>query len=77
MSTIAPEATRIIAQKLGRKNVHMLDAPVSGGEQGAIDGTISIMVGGEAKIVERCRSVLEVLGKNIIHVGPNGMGQTT
>ena len=54
----------------------MLDAPVSGGEQGAIDGTRSIMVGGDAKIFERCQPILEAMGKNIIHVGANGMGQT-
>lgn len=49
MSTISPEATRNIAQRLSEKGCHMLDAPVSGGEQGAIDGTLSIMVGGDAK----------------------------
>ena len=76
MSTISPQVTREIARRLGEKNVHMLDAPVSGGEQGAIDGTLSIMVGGEAEILERCRSVFEVMGENIVHVGTNGMGQT-
>ena len=76
MSTISPQVTREIARRLGEKNVHMLDAPVSGGEQGAIDGTLSIMVGGEAEILEHCRPVLEVMGKNIVHVGTNGMGQT-
>jgi 3-hydroxyisobutyrate dehydrogenase len=54
----------------------MLDAPVSGGEQGAIDGTLLIMVGGDAEILERCRPILEVMGKNVVHVGANGMGQT-
>lgn len=54
----------------------MLDAPVSGGEQGAINGTLSIMVGGDAGIFERCRPIFESLGKNIINVGGNGMGQT-
>lgn len=76
MSTISPEATRNIAQRLSEKGCHMLDAPVSGGEQGAIDGTLSIMVGGDAKILERCRPVLQAVGKSIVHVGPNGMGQT-
>jgi 3-hydroxyisobutyrate dehydrogenase len=76
MSTISPSATRKIAEKLKEKKCHMLDAPVSGGEQGAIDGTLSIMVGGDAAIFERCRPVLEAMGKNIIHVGSNGMGQT-
>lgn len=76
MSTISPQATREIARRLGEKGVHMLDAPVSGGEQGAIDGTLSLMVGGKAEILERCRPILETMGKNIVHVGVNGMGQT-
>jgi 2-hydroxy-3-oxopropionate reductase len=76
MSTISPDATRKIAARLKEKGAHMLDAPVSGGEQGAIDGTLSIMVGGETGIFERCLPVLQAMGKNIIHVGPNGMGQT-
>ena len=76
MSTISPEATRRIAIRLKEKKAHMLDAPVSGGEQGAIDGTLSIMVGGDARIFKRCLPVLEAMGKNIMHVGSNGMGQT-
>ncbi|GAI82155.1 unnamed protein product, partial [marine sediment metagenome] len=76
MSTISPQVTQKIAARLREKGVHMLDAPVSGGDQGAINGTLSIMVGGEAKIFERCQPILEAMGKNIIHVGPNGMGQT-
>jgi 3-hydroxyisobutyrate dehydrogenase len=76
MSTISPEATRKIARTLENKGVYMLDAPVSGGEQGAISGTLSIMVGGEASIFNRCRPVFEALGKNILHIGTNGMGQT-
>ena len=76
MSTISPQATRAIAIRLGEKEAHMLDAPVSGGEQGAIDGTLSIMVGGDAGVLERCRPILEAMGKNVIHVGSNGMGQT-
>jgi 3-hydroxyisobutyrate dehydrogenase len=76
MSTISPEATRKIAARLKEKGAHMLDAPVSGGEQGAIDGTLSIMSGGETTIFERCLPVLQAMGKNIIHVGSNGMGQT-
>lgn len=76
MSTIAPEATRKIAARLKEKGAHMLDAPVSGGEQGAIDGTLSIMTGGETAIFERCLPVLQAMGKNVIHVGSNGMGQT-
>ncbi|MBN2076017.1 MAG: 2-hydroxy-3-oxopropionate reductase [Dehalococcoidales bacterium] len=76
MSTIAPEATRKIAARLKEKGAHMLDAPVSGGEQGAIDGTLSIMTGGETAIFQRCLPVLQAMGKNVIHVGSNGMGQT-
>jgi 3-hydroxyisobutyrate dehydrogenase len=77
MSTISPEATRKMAKQLEVKKAHMLDAPVSGGEGGAIAGTLSIMIGGEAAIVERCRPVFEAMGKNIVHLGANGMGQTT
>ena len=76
MSTISPQATQEIAIRLREKRAYMLDAPVSGGEQGAINGTLSIMVGGDAKIFDRCRPILEAMGKSIIHVGPNGMGQT-
>jgi 3-hydroxyisobutyrate dehydrogenase len=76
MSTISPKATRDIATRLKEKGAHMLDAPVSGGEQGAIDGTLSIMTGGETAIFERCLPVLQAMGKNVIHVGSNGMGQT-
>ena len=76
MSTISPQATREIAARLRAKNIHMLDAPVSGGEQGAINGTLSIMVGGDSKVFKRCRPILKAMGKNILHVGDNGMGQT-
>lgn len=76
MSTISPQATRDIAVQLKEKGVHMLDAPVSGGEKGAINGVLSIMVGGESEIFERCKSVFEAMGKNIVHVGSSGMGQT-
>ncbi|MFH1032165.1 MAG: 2-hydroxy-3-oxopropionate reductase [Chloroflexota bacterium] len=76
MSTISPQATQIMAGRLKEKGAFMLDAPVSGGEPGAVNATLSIMVGGEAKIFERCRHIFEALGKNITHVGPNGMGQT-
>jgi len=76
MSTISPQATQKIATRLREKGAYMLDAPVSGGEQGAINGTLSIMVGGDAKIFERCRPILEAMGKSIIHVVSNGMGQT-
>jgi 2-hydroxy-3-oxopropionate reductase len=75
MSTISPRVTREIASVLKAKGVHMLDAPVSGGEKGAIEGTLSIMAGGEAAIFERCRPIFEAMGKVIVHVGPIGSGQ--
>jgi len=75
MSTVAPAATRRIAAALAERGVHMLDAPVSGGETGAKEGTLSIMVGGEAPIFEKIRPLFEVLGKNIVHVGGHGAGQ--
>jgi len=76
MSTISPQVTQKIAARLREKGAYMLDAPVSGGEQGAIDGTLSIMVGGDSGIFERCRPIFEAMGKNIINVGGNGRGQT-
>jgi 3-hydroxyisobutyrate dehydrogenase len=76
MSTISPQVTQKIAARLREKEAHMLDAPVSGGEQGAVDGTLSIMVGGDIDILERCQSILGAMGKSIVHVGSNGMGQT-
>ncbi|MFZ2268725.1 MAG: NAD(P)-dependent oxidoreductase [Azonexus sp.] len=74
-STIAPDAARRVAARLGEKGIHMLDAPVSGGAQGAIDATLAIMAGGEAEVLERVRPLLECLGKRIVHIGPNGAGQ--
>jgi len=74
-STIAPESAREIAARLGEKGIALLDAPVSGGVQGAIDATLAIMVGGEAGVLERVRPLLECLGQRIVHIGPNGAGQ--
>lgn len=74
-STIAPEAARRIAARLEEKGIALLDAPVSGGEQGAIDATLAIMAGGEAAVLARVRPLLDCLGKRIVHVGPNGAGQ--
>jgi 2-hydroxy-3-oxopropionate reductase len=76
MSTIAPATSLAVAEAAREKGVHVLDAPVSGGEQGAVEGSLSIMVGGEAETVERARPVLESLGKTIVHVGGHGAGQT-
>ena len=77
MSTIAPATARRLAGAAAARGASMLDAPVSGGEIGAIDGTLSIMVGGEAATLERVRPVLEAMGnpERIIHVGESGAGQ--
>jgi len=77
MSTISPSVTRRVAERLGEKSVEMLDAPVSGGDVGAQKGTLSIMVGGKAEVFDRCLPVFQAMGKNIVHIGPNGAGQTT
>jgi len=77
MSTISPQVTRRIAEKLAQKGVKILDAPVSGGEIGAIKGTLSIMVGGPEKTFEECLPIFQVLGKKVTYMGPNGTGQTT
>jgi len=77
MSTINPEATRRMAEKLAEKGVKMLDAPVSGGSEGAQNGTLSIMVGGEAAVFEKALPILETMGKTITHVGTIGAGQVT
>ena len=75
-STISPHATVRMAESLSEKGVHMLDAPVSGGNEGAELGTLSIMVGGEPEQVDRARPVLEIVGRAITHVGAIGAGQT-
>ena len=77
MSTIAPAAARRLSNAAANLGAVMLDAPVSGGEIGAIDGTLSIMVGGEASALARVRPVLEAMGnpERIIHVGESGAGQ--
>jgi 3-hydroxyisobutyrate dehydrogenase len=77
MSTISPRVTRQIAASLKEKGVHMLDAPVSGGDVGAINATLSIMVGGEQAVFDECLPVFEAMGKNINLIGGNGAGQTT
>ena len=75
MSTISPIATREIADTLSRQRVEMLDAPVSGGQKGAIEGALSIMVGGQPEVFERVLPVFQKLGRNIVHVGGSGAGQ--
>ena len=77
MSTISPDVTKQMADVLGQKGVQLLDAPISGGQIGAIEAKLSIMVGGPVDIVEKVRPIFEVMGKTIIHCGPVGSGQTT
>lgn len=75
MSTIAPRAAQDFARRFARRKIAMLDAPVTGGDVGARNATLTIMVGGEAAAFERARPLLERLGRNIVHVGPSGAGQ--
>lgn len=75
MSTISPASTRRLAQELETRGVEMLDAPVSGGEIGAINANLSIMVGGKEKIFQRVKPLFDVFGKNVVHVGDHGAGQ--
>jgi 2-hydroxy-3-oxopropionate reductase len=76
MSSIRPDVARRVAEAGQERGMRVLDAPVSGGEQGAIDATLSIMVGGEAADFADARPVLEAVGKTVVHVGPAGSGQT-
>jgi 2-hydroxy-3-oxopropionate reductase len=75
MSTIDPIATREFASRLGEREVELVDAPVSGGEIGAVAGSLSIMAGGSPEAFERARPMLEAMGSTIVHVGPSGAGQ--
>jgi len=77
MSTISPTVTEELAEELAAIDVEMLDAPISGGEEGAIDGTLSIMVGGDADVLDEHRDLLEAMGETITHCGPSGSGQVT
>jgi 3-hydroxyisobutyrate dehydrogenase len=74
-STIAAEAARTVAERLAERGVTFLDAPVSGGQKGAIEGTLTFFVGGDSAALEKSRPVLQVLGKRITHLGPSGAGQ--
>ncbi|MEN3608669.1 2-hydroxy-3-oxopropionate reductase [Plantactinospora sp. ZYX-F-223] len=76
MSSISPGTSRQVAEAARTRSVRVLDAPVSGGEAGAIEGTLSIMVGGEPEDFAAARPILEVLGGTVVHVGPAGAGQT-
>lgn len=75
MSTISPVVTQRIAHQLAQRGVAMLDAPVSGGDKGAIAGTLSFMVGGNEAVFSRCLPVFQALGKTIVYVGESGSGQ--
>ncbi len=77
MSTISPAATKEFAAALADKGVAMLDAPVSGGEKGAIEGTLTIMVGGPAEALETVMPAFMAMGKKVTHMGPSGSGQMT
>ena len=76
MSSIAPLVSQKIAAEVTKKGVDMLDAPVSGGEPGAIAGTLAIMVGGKQEVVDRCLPMLNVLGGSVVRVGDVGAGNT-
>jgi 2-hydroxy-3-oxopropionate reductase len=77
MSTISPIVSRKLAQEVEQRGIDMLDAPVSGGEAGAVSATLSIMIGGKPSAVERAMPIFQALGKNIVHVGEAGAGQVT
>ena len=77
MSTISPAVAREVAEACAAQAVDFLDAPVSGGEAGAINGTLSIMVGGQEEAFNKCLPVFQAMGKNIVHMGGSGKGQAT
>ena len=77
MSSISPVVARKLAREAERRSCDMLDAPVSGGEAGAVSATLSIMIGGKSSAVDRAMPIFQVLGKNIVHVGDPGAGQVT
>ncbi len=77
MSSISPVVARKLAREAEGRGVEMLDAPVSGGEAGAISATLSIMIGGKSSAVERAMPIFQALGKNVVHVGEAGAGQVT
>lgn len=74
-STISPSATKDFASRVNELGAHWLDAPVSGGSEGAANGTLSIMVGGDAGQLDRARDLFGIMGTTITHVGPQGAGQ--
>ncbi|WP_326799214.1 2-hydroxy-3-oxopropionate reductase [Streptomyces sp. NBC_01808] len=76
MSSITPQTSVDLAKNAAERGIRVLDAPVSGGEAGAVEAVLSIMVGGEQADFERARPVFEALGRTIVHCGPHGAGQT-
>jgi 2-hydroxy-3-oxopropionate reductase len=74
-STISATATVDFARRVTEKGAHFIDSPISGGPKGAIDGTLSCMIGGDAAVVERCMPVLRAIGKTFTHIGASGAGQ--
>ena len=77
MSTISPKATVGFAKRLAEGGCEMLDAPVTGGEKGAIERTLTIMVGGKREIFDQCHPLFQAMGKNVVYAGPAGNGQKT
>ena len=75
MSTISPETAQKLADALSRYQIEFLDAPMSGGDVGARNATLTIMVGGKQEVFEQARTVFEILGKRVTHIGPAGSGQ--
>jgi 2-hydroxy-3-oxopropionate reductase len=75
-STIRPDVSARLAEEGDKRGIRVVDAPVSGGEQGAIEASLSIMVGGSGENVDAARPILEAVGKTVVHVGPPGCGQT-
>ncbi len=77
MTTSSPTLAKEIYDKALEKNIHVLDAPVSGGDIGAQNATLSIMVGGDQKVFNDCKEILDTMGKNVVYQGPSGSGQHT
>nr|WP_158784023.1 2-hydroxy-3-oxopropionate reductase [Pantoea sp. BAV 3049] len=77
MSSIAPLASREIHQELAKKNIALLDAPVSGGEPKAIEGTLSVMVGGDKELFDKCYDIMKAMAGSVVHTGEIGAGNVT
>ena len=77
MSSIAPLASREIHDELAKKNIRLLDAPVSGGEPKAIDGTLSVMVGGDKALFDQCYDIMKAMAGSVVHTGEIGAGNVT